>query len=439
MIAYFSIVLLVVAQLVLPMRKAFLPILICACHVGNFEVLPELTGIRLIILAGITRAVVNRSFFTLKRSPIDIAIIVFAITALIVSIAPRLDIPSPINQNLGLILNVGGSYLYGRLYLRGPDIVQRLGTGMAVILLPLAFFLMLEHKSGINSYFMMGAPNERSIEREGKIRAAGPFRHPILSGTCGATAVPFMFAIWRRRRKLAMLGLASSVTVVVSSASSGPLAAVAVCFFGMSLWKWRRNVRAIKWGVLALAFVLHLISTRGIWYLMAHMDLVGGSTGYHRAKLIDNAFSEFSKWWLSGTDYTRNWMFSGVSWSTRHTDITNYYIHLGVIGGVGLMGALIATLILSFNRVGGYLRRVREETGDGPASEKEFSAWCVGVALLMHAVSFLSISYFDQMFAVFYVLVGLASNYHGMGGPEEETALEEEPGTVPPAEAPLTN
>ena len=89
-----------------------------------------------------------------------------------------------------------------------------------------------------------------------------------------------------------------------------------------------------------------------VWYLMARIDLVGGSTGWHRAYLIDQALMHLSEWWIAGTDYTRDWMPYGVSWSPDHSDITNHYILLGVTGGIALIAAHVAVLTLAFKGVG---------------------------------------------------------------------------------------
>ena len=53
-------------------------------------------------------------------------------------------------------------------------------------------------------------------------------------------------------------------------------------------------------GALALGTVLHFVMNHGIWHLIARIDLVGGSTGYHRFHLIDKAIAHFGERWLVG-------------------------------------------------------------------------------------------------------------------------------------------
>lgn len=399
---------LAVAQLSLPRKWAFMPLLIAACHLGNGELFSQISPPRAMILLGLARAAMTGNLVWNRENRVDVAVAIFAIVALLVSAVPRADVPSPFSQNLGLILNVAGTYLYGRAYLSGEGVLIRFTSGLAVIVVALGSMLVLEQRTGKNPYSSLGIKSEFVNVREGRNRAMGPFRHPILAGTAGATSMPLMLILFRRRRALALIGMGGCLMAVLGSSSSGPLAALAAGTVAMSLWRYRDRVRTIKWAVIFALVIMHFVSTRGVWYLMAHMDLVGGSTGYHRAKLIDSALGDFSSWWLAGTDYTRTWMFSGVSWSDRHTDLTNYYLHIGVIGGIGLLGALLWILFVSFQFLGRrYLVAPVTSQAEPERYDVTFHAWCLGSAIFAHAVSFLSVSYFDQMYVLFYLALGI--------------------------------
>ena len=391
----------------LPKKWAFLPLLIAACHLGNGEIVANVTACRLVILLGLTRAIASGMLRWSPRNPLDASFGFFTVVALLVSLAHREDIASPFRQNLGLIFNVFGSYLYGKSFLQGTDFLTRFATGLAIVLVPLSLGLAVEKVARKNAYFLLGSGKLDVMMREGKVRASGPFRHPILSGTLGATSLPLMVFLWKRRRTLAVVGGAACFVIILSSASSGPLAALAASFLALWLWRWRKYIGPIQMAVFLFLLIMHLTSTRGVWYLMARMDLVGGSTGYHRAKLIDSAMMHLDRWWLCGTDFTRDWMFSGVSWSDRHTDITNYYLHMGVIGGLGLLAALVCILVSAFRSIGRGVKLGPPYRDENPVRyDLAFGAWCVGSALFAHALSFLSVSYFDQMYAMFYLMVG---------------------------------
>jgi hypothetical protein len=146
---------------------------------------------------------------------------------------------------------------------------------------------------------------------------------------------------------------------------------------------------------------LHLIMQAPVWYLMARIDLAGGSTGWHRAQLITAALEHLHEWWLVGTDYTRDWIAYGVPWSAYHIDITNHYISLGVSGGLLLVFFFFAILFKAFQLLGRTLATLRQ-AGD----RDEFTVWCLGSALAAHSFTFLSISYFDQSNIAFAFLIG---------------------------------
>jgi hypothetical protein len=396
---------LAIAQLILPKRYAFLPLIIAGLHLGNMEILPELTPGRMIIALGLVRAASGRFLvFSPKTCRLDVWFLFFALFSISSTVGHKADeyVPSPFFFRVGFVLNCVGCYLYGRAYLSDIASFRRYALLLPLILIPLAACMTYEQRNGRNLYFMLGAASETTLTREGKVRAAGPFRHPILAGCSGATALSFVVLVWRSgNRTIAMAGLVGCLGVVLACASSGPLAAVAMIVLSMIFWRWRGYMRHAIWAGLFVAVLYSLYTGRGPWYLMASMDLVGGSTGWHRANLIDMGFTYLDEWWLWGSDYTRHWMASGIRWNPNHIDITNYYLHLGIMGGLPLALCLIGILVTSFKLLS---RRMTEL--HAASDQDEFALWCVATSLAAHAVSFVSISYFDQMYIYFYLLLG---------------------------------
>jgi hypothetical protein len=393
--------LLVLLQVTLPRRFSFFPLVVAGCHLGNVDILPEFTPARLLILIGLSRALVGQFFVFSTKSKLDLLFLLFSLIAVLSSFGHQSDpwVPSPLSARAGLAFNVFGSYLYGRAYLPDMDTFARYAKILPIVLIPLAIGLSLEKRTGRNLYWYLGADNAVTLVREGKMRAQGVFRHPILAGTAGATALPFAYLLWNTgRRKLALLGMVACLGVVLASASSGPLAAVGITAASVFFWQRRHWLRLAFWSLLGLALLYPLLSGRGPWWLMSRIDLVGGSTGWHRAYLIDQAMIHLDEWWLIGTDYTRHWMPTGVSFSPNHSDLTNYYLHLGVLGGGALALCLIAFIIIA-------IRMLIRNLTDIPESAA-ILRWCAGASLVTHAVSFISISYFDQMYIFFYLLLG---------------------------------
>jgi hypothetical protein len=141
------------------------------------------------------------------------------------------------------------------------------------------------------------------------------------------------------------------------------------------------------------------------YYLIARIDLTGGSSSYHRAALIEAALQNLKDWWWAGTDYTRHWLPYGVPWSEDHVDITNHYLAQGVRGGLPLMGLFICILGCGFRYVGQVARTLR-----GWDFDREFFAWTIGAGLFAHAASCVSVAYFDQSIVFLYLtLAALAT------------------------------
>lgn len=416
------VVALAIAQLLLPRRISFVPLLISACHIGTIEFLGQLSLPRLLIIVGLSRAFVSGHLRFSLSNPIDRVFLVFSFIALATAGAHSQAGFNFYISNLGLILNVFGTYLYGRAYLQGTDWPRLLAIATVVVMLPLAVLLAAEKATARNYYSVIKITGEGTLVRDDRIRARGPFRHPILAGTAGAVTLPLCAMLWRHRRKLALAGIIASGAIVFSSSSSGPMATYIVTGGIIWFWKHRYRIPQVKFATVCAIIFLLIYMDRPIWYVMDKIDLVGGSTGWHRARLIDTALNHLDEWWLAGTDFTRHWMPTGVSWNPNHTDITNYYLHLGVIGGIWLTLALVTIIWLSFRVLGQHMALKHRMAG-----EEQFPLWCVGASLFGHALSFVSISYFDQMYVLFYLLVGGIGGLHSrdlkvIRGREEETS-----------------
>lgn len=400
-VLYILVVLLVLAQILAPKKWAFVPLLIAACHTGNVEILPELTPVRIVIIVGIIRSIATGSFPLNRKERIDQLFIVFGCFAFTSAFFHSHADYNPFYARLGLILNVLGSYTYTRAYIIDKESFHRLCISMIYVLTPLSLCMFAEHTTGRNIYSSVSKATEYSGVRDGRVRAKGPFRHSILAGTAGASALVFIVPLWHRRKKLAKSGIVVCGLITFSSSSSGPLMTFFFALIALLAWKKKQLVFNYYRHFFVFILIVHFVSTRGIWYLMARIDLVGGSTGYHRARLIDSAITHLDRWWFAGTDYTRDWMPFAAPWSPNHVDITNYYISFAVAGGLPLLVTFMSILYCSFKKIGGSINRLENRELD-----YQLTLWCCGAGLFAHSVTFVSVTYFDQMFALFYILVG---------------------------------
>jgi hypothetical protein len=164
------------------------------------------------------------------------------------------------------------------------------------------------------------------------------------------------------------------------------------------MWRWRLWIPHIFWALVLAYIGLDIIMNDPAYYIIARADIIGGSAGWHRARLIESAIEHLSEWWLAGTDYTRHWMPTGVPWSEDHTDITNHYLKMGVIGGLPLMILFIVVLAEGFSYVGKTWRHAV-----GLPSAFQFMVWSLGASLFSQAATLISVSYFDQSFVFLYL------------------------------------
>jgi hypothetical protein len=234
--------------------------------------------------------------------------------------------------------------------------------------------------------------------REGKIRAQGPFSHAILAGTVGATCFPLMIGLWQLHKRAAVIGIGACLGMVFACASSGPILSILAAGGALLMWRYRGKMRTLCWFAAFGYIALDLAMKQPAYFIMAKIDISGGSTGWHRAFLIQSSLKHISEWWLAGTDYTRHWMPTGVTWNPDHTDITNYYLKMGVLGGLPLMLIFIAVLIRAFIYVGRVLRERQDLS-----IQESFLVWTLGASLFAHAATSISVVYFDQSFVFLYM------------------------------------
>ena len=82
--------------------------------------------------------------------------------------------------------------------------------------------------------------------------------------------------------------------------------------------------------------------------------------------------------------------------------MTNAYILQGANGGLLTMILFIATICIAYKAVG---RTVRLGEIDRPGSPSLKLVWALGAALLVHTASYISVSYFDQNFVTWLMLL----------------------------------
>jgi hypothetical protein len=393
------------ALLVLPRKWAALPLLATACYMTRVGVdlgVLSFTVLRILLCVGLIRVVLRNERPAGRLCALDGWMVAWAIW-LIASVTFHKSPGDQLVTRLGNLLDAGGLYFLFRTFVSSKEDIRRLLLVIPFLLIPLAVLMLAEKALVYNFFSVFGGVPDTPVVRAGKVRAQGPFDVSILAGTIAAGCVPLVLGLWPWNRLRVVIGLAAAAAMIYACTSSGPILTAAWAVFGVAVWRFRAHMQAIRWGAVAFYFVLLGVMKDPPYFIMAKIDLTGSSTGWHRAEIIRAASNHFSEWWLIGTDRTIHWMPYGIAWSADHTDITNHYLQMGVLGGVLLMTLFVGSLVSAFSALG---RGFHDES---EPYEWRWMYWTLGAALFSHAVTFLSVAYYDQSMVFLYMNLAIAA------------------------------
>ncbi|MBD5781078.1 hypothetical protein IEN85_16385 [Pelagicoccus sp. NFK12] len=300
--------------------------------------------------------------------------------------------------------------------IQNTEDLKQLFVVFSIWLVPIAIEMILEQSLHKNFFSAISGQSDHVLIRNGTIRSQGPFRHPITAGNIGATCLPFFIAIINTHKARAIIGIISCIVIVLMSASSGPILTLIAAFIGMAAWKYRASIHKVKAYFIAIYILLELLMSQPAYYLIARIDLTGSSTGWHRARLIESSIEHLSEWWIFGTDYTRHWMPTGVPFSENHTDITNYYLAFGVMGGLPLIIIMLTILYKAFQRIESYVNSNKKLL-----QHDRYIAWCTGASLFAQAVTSISVSHMAQAVVFFWMTIAITTIFFTDGHTNLET------------------
>jgi hypothetical protein len=401
-----------VLLLVLPRRIALLPIAFITCYMTFGQTLVvgglHFTMLRVVVLFGCARLVLRSEWRDLKWLRMDTFVVLWVISGVTIYTLLWQSLDAFTNR-LGFAYDAVGLYFIFRFLVRDMDDIRSATRLFAITLFPLALCMAVEKSSGIDPFYALGGVPQYTVIRDGVLRCQGPFSHPILAGTFGAVWVPLFVALWWQgpgNRLVAVIGIFSSTAITLLSGSSGPVATYVVGLVGLCIWSLRDHMRALRWGFLALLLIMQVVMKAPLWFVFAKIDIFSGSTGWHRANVIDRTVANFFDWWLLGTKDVGKW---GI-WAG---DITNQYILEGVRGGLIAVIFFVWIIVLAFSGLG-----VAMKSPDLDSRPDHRMLWALGSALFAHVTGFFSISYFDQNVVNWYLLLAMIAVGITVYGPE---------------------
>lgn len=395
-------VILGIATLCCPRRFALLPIILMACFIAPAQrvVILELdfSFLRLMVIAGWIRILFLRDTPSFQWKPVDTVFCVWIITKSLAYNWLHASVKALI-FTLGDAFDAVGMYFMFRHFVQSWSDLDGVIKCFIIASIPVSFAFLIERATGRNAFSVFGGVPAITVVREGKLRCQGAFSHPILAGCFWASVMPLMASRWWRGgsdRLLAVIGLVAAGLIIFACSSSTPLMGVVFGMIGALAFLLRRSMRLVRWGILLGLIGLHMVMKKPVWHLIARIDVVGGSTGWHRYHLIDQAINRVGEWGLRGTIKTAHWGY-------HLFDVTNQYVAEGVRGGLLTVILFIILIAKTFGGVGSILRQV---VGD---RAKTAAAWALGVTMLVHTTNFLAVTYFGQIIVVWYLTLAMVA------------------------------
>ncbi|HUU18181.1 MAG TPA: hypothetical protein VMW72_13615 [Sedimentisphaerales bacterium] len=377
---------------VVPKKFFLLPFILAACFVPAdqrviiFDL--DFTPLRILVLVGFFRTILQGERLTFKWNHFDKLVLVWAICGAVIYIIQWADMRALVYK-CGVLFDVIGLYWLFRINISSWGDIRLAITVFAVCSLGLAVLVGLEWATGKNPFVVLG--RVETVVREGRYRCQASFPHAIMLGLFWATLVPLFIGFARKDKSKLLLwsAVGASAFIAAATASSTPILTLLIVPVLLCGYRWREYTACAGWGLFASLVALHIVMQAPVWHLISRIGVVGGSTGWHRFYLIDQAINHLGEWMFLGCRSTAHW---GLGLS----DVTNQYILEGVRGG-------FVSLALFFVMIYMALRILLRLSLQHQEHKQRFLTWCLFVTILGHSVSFLGVSYFGQIMMWWYM------------------------------------
>ncbi len=385
-----------ILSFVVPRKYFLLPFILAACFVPADQRIMifdlDFTALRILILVGFLRTILRGERLTFKWNRFDKLVLAWAICGAIIYLIRWANMRALIYK-CGILFDVLGLYWLFRINIRSWGDIKLATKIFAVCSLVLAVLVGLEWATGKNPFVVLGRVT--TVVREGRYRCQASFPHSIMLGVFWANLVPLFigFAKQDKSKLLFWSAVAASIFIVAATASSTPILTLLIVLIILCGYKWRQYTGSAGWGMLGTLIALHIVMKAPVWHLISRINVIGGSTGWHRYHLIDKAINHFGEWMFLGCRSTAHW-------GHMMQDITNQYILEGVRGGVIIL-TLFLVMIYTALRILLRLFIQHQEL------KQRFLAWCIFVAILGHCVSFFGVSYFGQIMMLWYLMLAI--------------------------------
>lgn len=391
-------VILTMLTLLVPRRYFLAPFILAACFVPTDQRIMvmglDFKVLRIIVAVGVLRVLLFGEYRRLKLNRIDRLLLMWLLCgAVIYSI--RWNTAEAVINRAGILFDAVGLYWLFRQNIRSwDDLKHTLGLFAvgAIILLP---FVLIEWSTGSNPFVFLG--KAITSIRQGKFRCQAAFPHSIMLGLFWAILAPMFLALAKTETKktLYLFAFASSILIVMATASSTPILVLILAIVAYRAFNWRQYTAAAALVLAAMTAALHIVMNAPVWHLLARINVIGGSTGWHRYNLIDKAIRNFDEWMVIGCRSTDHW-----GWGLG--DVTNQYVLEGVRGGA-------ATLILFVLMIYAVLKTLVTSSLRYRDRNAQLLTWALFSMMIAHCVGFIGASYFGQIQVLWYMTLAAAA------------------------------
>ncbi len=343
----FMIVLSLVTMFV-PKKYFLLPYIVAACFVPADQRIViaglDFTVLRILVTVGVLRIALDEDSKPLRLNSFDKLVIAWALCGAVIYVL-RWGAFGAIIYKCGVLFDSLGMYWLFRKSVTKLEHVKQFGRILAVCTFVMVVFVATEWTTGQNPFAALGRVG--TALREGEFRCQASFPHSIILGLFWATTIPLFIGLWKAGGNKWLYGgaIAGGAFIVIATRSSTPLLTLLIVLGLMPLFRYRRYGRLAAWCGVGLTVTLHIVMEAPVWHLIARVNMIGGSTGWHRYHLINEAVNHFSEWMVLGTRGTAHW-----GWGLQ--DITNQYILEGVRGGLITLILFVILLVRATAKVG---------------------------------------------------------------------------------------
>lgn len=405
-----------VLAMLVPRRWVALPVILLLCFIPAGQRIVVATidfqFVRLLMMVVWARLLIRGDLRPIVWNHLDRGMVVWAGVSVVTGFLLGWTLTILVNR-LGTAIDGLMVYFFFRTLIRNHDDLMRVAMQFLACSVAVAMFFVIEKRTSRNMFGVLGGVPEITDVRDGRLRCQGAFAHAILAGCFWGALIPFyLLRGWTGRGwRLPLVGCFTSMLVVAMCASSTPVMALLFGMMAAGVYFVRGATRWLRWLVILWLGVLHFILMKQpVWHLLARIDVVGGSTGWHRFHLVDKFFDRFYEWFLVGVLHTGHW-------GPGLHDVTNQFVAEGTSGGLARLATFIWIVWMAFAGVSRSMRL--------PEAGRFYylASWSLGTALFMHCMNFIAVTYFEQIVVLWQMTLAAIASLTLVPGASSERQL----------------